>query len=77
MSLLLGFFDFIDGPGGSEATGGVAADEHGNFVALAGLRVAQGEACAVARGLDGTALAGDAVVLADDAEGMRAVWELG
>lgn len=70
-------FDFIDGPGGSETDGGVAADAHGNLVALAGLRVAQGEACAVSRGLDGTALAGDPVVLADDAEGIGAVGEIG
>ena len=74
--LFVGFFNLVDGPGGSEATGGVAADAHGDFVALAGLRVAQGEACAVSRGLDGTALAGDPVVLADDAEGVGAVGEI-
>jgi len=77
LSLLLGFFDFIDDPGGSETTGGVAADAHGNLATLAGLRVAQGEACAVSRGLDGAALAGDPVVLADDAEGIGAVGEIG
>lgn len=70
-------FDLVDGPGGSETAGGVAADAHGDFVALAGLRVAQGEACAVSRGLDGTALAGDPVVLADDAERVGAVGEIG
>jgi len=76
--LLLGRrLDFIDGPGGSETAGGVAADAHGNLAALAGLRVAQGEACAVSRDLDGTALAGDPVVLADDAEGVGAVGEIG
>lgn len=69
--------DLVDGPGGSEAAGGVAADAHGDFVALAGLRVAQGEACAVSRDLDGTSLAGDPVVLADDAEGVGAVGEIG
>lgn len=69
--------DLVDGPGGTEATGGVAADAHGDFVALAGLRVAQGEDCAVSRGLDGTALAGDPVVLADNAEGVGAVGEIG
>lgn len=69
--------DFIDGPGGSEATGGIAADAHGNLAALAGLRVAQGEACAVSRRCDGTALAGDPVVLADNAEGIGAVGEIG
>ena len=36
--------DLVDGPGGSEAAGGVAADAHGDFVALACLRVTQGEA---------------------------------
>lgn len=77
MSLLPGFFDFIDGPGGSETAGGVAADAHGNLVALAGLRIVQGEACAVSRGLDGAALAGDPVVLADDAERVGAVGEIG
>ena len=70
-------FDLVDGPGGSEASGGVAADAHGDFVALAGLRVAQGEDCAVSRGLDGTALAGDPVVLADDAERVGTVGEIG
>lgn len=35
--------DLVDGPGGSEATGGVAADAHGNLAALAGLRVARGK----------------------------------
>lgn len=70
-------FDLVDGPGGSEATGGVAANAHGDFAALAGLRVAQGEACAVSRGLDGAALAGDPVVLADDAERVGAVGEIG
>ena len=35
--------DLVDGPGGSEAAGGVAADAHGDFVALACLRVTQGE----------------------------------
>ena len=69
--------DLVDGPGGSETAGGVAADAHGNLAALAGLRVAQGEACAVSRGLDGTALAGDPVVLADDAERVGAVGEIG
>ena len=69
--LFVGFFNLVDGPGGSEASGGVAADAHGDFVALAGLRVAQGEDCAVSRGLDGAAFAGDPVVLADDAEGCR------
>ena len=69
--------DRVDGPGGSEAAGGVAADAHGDFVALACLRVTQGEACAVSRGLDGTALAGDPVVLADNAEGIGAVGEIG
>lgn len=70
-------FDLVDGPGGSEAAGGVAADAHGDFVALACLRVTQGEACAVSRGLDGTALAGNPVVLADDAERVGAVGEIG
>ena len=70
-------FDFIDGPGGSEASGGVAADAHGNLAALAGLRVTQGEDCAVSRGLDGAAFAGDPVVLADNAEGIGAVGEIG
>ena len=70
-------FDLVDGPGGSETAGGVAANAHGNLVALAGLRVAQGEACAVSRGLDGTAFAGDPVVLADDAERVGAVGEIG
>ena len=69
--------DLVDGPGGSETAGGVAADAHGDFVALAGLRVTQGEACAVSRGLDGTALAGNPVVLADDAERVGAVGEIG
>ena len=46
-------------------------------MALAGLRVAQGEACAVSRDLNGTALAGDPVVLADDAERVGAVGEIG
>lgn len=69
--------DLVDGPGGSEAAGGVAADAHGDFVALACLRVTQGEACAVSRGLDGTAFAGDPVVLADDAERVGAVVEIG
>lgn len=46
-------------------------------MALAGLRVVQGEACAVSRGLDGTALAGDPVVLADNAERVGAVGEIG
>lgn len=75
--LFVGFFNLVDGPGGSEASGGVAADAHGDFAALAGLRVVQGEACAVSRGLDGTALAGDPVVLADNAEGIGAVGEIG
>lgn len=70
-------FDLVDGPGGSEAAGGVAANAYGDFVALAGLRVAQGEACAVSRGLDGAAFAGDPVVLADDAERVGAVGEIG
>lgn len=35
--------DLVDGPGGSEAAGGVAADAHGDFVALACLRVTQGK----------------------------------
>lgn len=70
-------FDLVDGPGGSETAGGVAADAHGNLAALAGLRVAQGEVCAVSRGLDGTALAGDPVVLADDAERVGTVGEIG
>lgn len=70
-------FDLVDGPGGSETAGGVAADAHGNLAALAGLRVAQGEVCAVSRGLDGTALAGDPVVLADNAERVGAVGEIG
>ena len=69
--------DLVDGPGGSETAWGVAADAHGDFVALASLRVTQGEACAVSRDLDGTALAGDPVVLADDAEGVGAVGEIG
>lgn len=69
--------DLVDDPGGTEATGGVVADAHSDFVALAGLRVAQGEACAVSRGLDGTALAGNPVVLADDAERVGAVGEIG
>lgn len=69
-------FDLVDGPGGSETAGGVAADAHGNLAALAGLRVAQGEACAVSCGLDGAALAGDPVVLADNAEGVGAVGEI-
>ena len=69
--------DLVDDPGGTEAAGGVAADAHGDFVALACLRVTQGEACAVSRGLDGTALAGDPVVLADDAERVGAVGEIG
>ena len=46
-------------------------------MALAGLRIVQGEARAVSRGLDGTALAGDPVVLADDAERVGAVGEIG
>lgn len=75
--LFVGFFNLVDGPGGSEASGGVAADAHGDFVALAGLRVAQGEDCAVSRGLDGAAFAGDPVVLADDAERVGAVGEIG
>lgn len=70
-------FDLVDAPGGSETAGGVAADTHGNLAALAGLRVAQGEVCAVSRGLDGTALAGDPVVLADNAERVGAVGEIG
>ena len=70
-------FDLVDGPGGSETAGSVAADAHGNLAALAGLRVVQGEACAVSRGLDGTALAGDPVVLAVDAERVGAVGEIG
>ena len=69
--------DLVDDPGGTEATGGVVADAHSDFVALAGLRVAQGEACAVSRGRDGTALAGNPVVLADDAERVGAVGEIG
>ena len=77
MSLLLGFFDLVDGPGGAEAAGGVAADAHGHFVALAGLRVAQREACTVACGVDDATLAGDPVVLADDAERVGAVGEIG
>lgn len=35
-------FDLVDGPGGSEAAGGVAANAYGDFVAFAGLCVAQG-----------------------------------
>ena len=69
-------FDLVDGPGGSEAAGGVAANAYGDFVAFAGLCVAQGEARAVTAGLDGTALASDPVVLADDAEGVGAVGEI-
>ena len=69
--------DLVDGPGGSETAGGVAADAHGDFVALAGLRVVQREACAVACGFDGAAFAGDPVVLADDAECVGAVGEIG
>ena len=75
-SLLLGFSDHVDGPGGTEAAGGVAADAHGDFVALAGLRVAQREARAVAGGIDGAAFAGDPVVLANDAERVGAVGEI-
>ena len=45
-------------------------------VAFAGLCVAQGEARAVTASLDGTALASDPVVLADDAEGVGAVGEI-
>lgn len=70
-------FDLVDGPGGSETAGGVAADAHGDFAAFAGLRVAQREACAVACGFDGAALAGDPVILADDAECVGAVGEIG
>lgn len=69
-------FDLVDGPGCSEAAGGVAANAYGDFVAFAGLCVAQGEARAVTAGLDGTALASDPVVLADDAEGVGAVGEI-
>ena len=69
-------FDLVDGPGGSEAAGGVAANAYGDFVAFAGLCVAQGEARAVTASLDGTALASDPVVLADDAEGVGAVGEI-
>lgn len=36
-------FDLVDGPGGSEAAGGVAANAYGDFVAFAGLCVAQGK----------------------------------
>ncbi len=76
--LLLGRrLDFVDGPGGSEASGGVAADAHGDLAALAGLRVAQGEARSVSRDVDSAVLAGDPVVLADDAEGVGAVGEIG
>lgn len=69
-------FDLVDGPGGSEAAGGVAANAYGDFVAFAGLCVARGEARAVTAGLDGTALASDPVVLADDTEGVSAVGEI-
>ena len=69
--------DLVDGPGGSETAGGVAANAHGNLAALAGLRVAQGEARAVSRGLDGTELAGDPVVLADEAYRTKCVSTLG
>ena len=69
--------NLVDGPGGAEAACGVAADAHGDFAAFAGLRVAQREACAVACGFDGAALAGDPVILADDAECVGAVGEVG
>lgn len=70
-------FDLVDGPGGSEAAGGVAANAHDNLAALAGLRVAQREARSVACDVDGAELAGDPVVLADDTEGIGAVGEIG